>query len=399
MVRYTIFANAGGLACEKRTDSVRGYISSAAAFTNFLDGFLKKNYKVKIKGDDFFLCTKDEAIKLQGFSKISDEKILEDLKRDLLYTIRRKGYVDLSDRPNNHPRRLHRSESEKVVIKVCSGVALSAGITVGVFAYTGKSVSEPASIVSSESRHSYPLGRFDDPMGRVEPISIMDQDLSMPIPVKEAYLEYSDLSSKPKALNAKENYFDLIKRDAKRFGQDENILLGIATQERGVHSKEIDEGGGLGLMQIQYDVWIGSTIDYYELNERTGEFDKKSIKITDELLESLEGNIMAGSIILQQCMRDSNYNIPMAIQMYNQGVGSIRRIVNIYCDGTDKTFEDVRDNPEDIGWLDYRSLRKGDPNYLENVMQWIKEDTFTVTNPRTGEEISFRLTNERGMRL
>lgn len=407
MIKYTIFENNMGLACEKRNETQKGYITSESVFKDLLAYVMSSNYRIKIRDKDVFLCHKDFMLKLKDFEQIRDYKLLEELKRDIMHKIRREGFVDLTERGYSGPKRLKRNEQEIKIIKACTELVAIAGITVSIISYKAKPTpkeipNETSHIVETVTPKATTLS-YEIPTEKAnrpsKPTSYMDREISMPIPIKEAYLPFDDLSSEPKAINAKNNYFDTISNAAHRFGLDKNILLGIATQERGIHSDKIDEGGGLGLMQIQYDVWIGSTIDYYELNEETNTFERKSIKITDDLLKSLEGNIFAGSIILQQCMRISNYNIPMAIQMYNQGRGAINTIVDTYAKANNKEKEDVINNPEDFGWLDYRYLKKGDPNYLENVMKWIDEDTFTVTNTSTNEEISFRITNQKGVQM
>lgn len=53
-------------------------------------------------------------------------------------------------------------------------------------------------------------------------------------------IDFSDRTSDEKAVNAKENYYELVGKYAKTYGIDKDLIMAIATQEKGVHSTEID---------------------------------------------------------------------------------------------------------------------------------------------------------------
>lgn len=215
------------------------------------------------------------------------------------------------------------------------------------------------------------------------------------IDIDKAYLEFEDLSDSEKAVTAKENYFDIMEKYAKKYGLDPYLVLSIATQERGVHASKIDAGGGVGLMQIQYAVWKGKPIDYYELNLETNSYERHSIsEITDDMLMNVDSNIQLGCLILQECLRNSNYNIPLAIQMYNMGYGSIYNMVEKYATDNGMTRADVFNNPYDLGWMNYRDNYPGDPHYLENVNKWADYNKFTVINVFNNEEVTMEFSND-----
>lgn len=181
-------------------------------------------------------------------------------------------------------------------------------------------------------------------------------------------LDYEDRSNTQKANFARENYGDMIEKYANMYGLDANLMLGIATQERGVHSSTQDKGGATGLMQVQNSVWIGHEIDAY--NFETGKYDR--FKVTKEMIGDLETNIQLGCMIFQDCLGYVDYNIPMAVQCYNFGIGNMNKVINYYAKETGQTKEDVLNNQNDIGWMDYRDIiSNGDPNYVNNVFSWI----------------------------
>ena len=208
------------------------------------------------------------------------------------------------------------------------------------------------------------------------------------------YLEFDDLSETDKAIKCKELYYDIIKKYSHKYGLDPDLVLGMATQERGIHSNEIDSGGGIGLMQVQYSVWVNNSITYYELNDETGEYEKKTMTITDEKLRDLETNIQIGCLILQDCLISSHYNIPIAVQMYNMGIGEIYKMLDNYRATNGLSRNDILDNPKDTGWLGYRISR-----YLEAINKWVYDNNFTVINVKTGEAVSIEFTNENEVAL
>lgn len=81
-------------------------------------------------------------------------------------------------------------------------------------------------------------------------------------------IDYNDRSNTEKAYITQAYYGDLINKYSKMYGMDPNLVLAIATQERGIHGTTIDVGGAIGLMQIQYNVWAGQKISAY--NFQTG---------------------------------------------------------------------------------------------------------------------------------
>ena len=74
------------------------------------------------------------------------------------------------------------------------------------------------------------------------------------------YYDYEDRSNSVDLYRTKELYGDIIEKTANTYGLDPNLVLAIATQERGIHSSQKDPGGATGLMQIQGGAWIGEKL-------------------------------------------------------------------------------------------------------------------------------------------
>lgn len=190
---------------------------------------------------------------------------------------------------------------------------------------------------------------------------------------------YEDNYDSDKAVTTRAKYGYMISLYAERYGLDPNLMIAIATQERGEHSTTMDSGGATGIMQIQNDVWLGEKIQAY--NYETGKYDSFVVDINK--IQNLETNIQIGCMYFQNCLNYMNYNIPAAIQCYNMGSGNMDMILNAYANDAGMTKDDVLKTQVDNNWMDYRYLTNGvgDANYVENVVRWLGTDkTVSVLN-------------------
>ena len=179
-------------------------------------------------------------------------------------------------------------------------------------------------------------------------------------------LKIEDETESAKANKTKELYYDIIERYANMYGISPEVILAIATQERGVHSDTIDSGGAIGLMQVQASVWDGKDLEVYNYETNS----KEKIHITLDNLRDVSFNIRVGCAIFQEYLNQMQGNYPLAIQTYNMGPGSVNKILNAYCLSSGKTKDEVIKS-DDLGWLEYRnSSYPGDPSYLEHVLRY-----------------------------
>ena len=186
------------------------------------------------------------------------------------------------------------------------------------------------------------------------------------------HLDYEDRSNTDKAIIAKEKYGDIIDKYAQSYGLDSRLVLAIATQERGVHSDQMDPGGATGLMQIQNAVWVDNEISAY--NFELGK--EESFIVKKDMLSDVDKNIQIGCMALQNNMQYMNYNIIAAIQCYNMGYGNMIKILDAYAKDKGITREEVLANQDDCGWLNYRNMiNVGDQKYVEHVLSWMGQDT------------------------
>lgn len=185
--------------------------------------------------------------------------------------------------------------------------------------------------------------------------------------IKDSDIDYGSLSDSQKAENTRNLYGDIIEKYCNMYGLDSNVICALATQERGVHSDTVDDGGAIGLMQIQVSVWTHEVITPY--NYETEKQEEIYISLDD--LRDVDFNIKVGCAIFQDYLKKMDGNYVAAIQCYNMGDGAMYSILNDYSYSTGRSVEDILKDSNDYGWLEYRNDGyAGDPNYLEHVMRY-----------------------------
>lgn len=179
-----------------------------------------------------------------------------------------------------------------------------------------------------------------------------------------------------KYLSVIENYGNIVRKMAEISGIDEDIITCVLAQERGIHSSVLDEGGAIGISQIQVNQHLGSTLTLY--NVMTSE--EETFVVTMELLQSAEGNIKVGVALLQKALIVFKGNILLALQTYNYGEGAVLTVVK----RTGYTLDEINENFRDISWVeevyDYSNRKGGygDKEYIDNVLSRYPSDELTI---------------------
>lgn len=182
-------------------------------------------------------------------------------------------------------------------------------------------------------------------------------------------------------------YNEMITNISNEYGIDPRIMLGIATQESGIHNPD-KRGPAIGLMQIERVIWDGESISAYNYSKGTTEI----LNITEEQLKDLEFNIRTSCIIFRNCLKNSNYNVPVAIQMYNFGYGNMKKLfMSAY--GNNTNFKEKCIDC-DNSWLEYRdNILAGDKKYLEHILSYI-EDAEDIQIKNGEEIVSYNFMNK-----
>ncbi|MBQ6323843.1 MAG: transglycosylase SLT domain-containing protein [Bacilli bacterium] len=205
------------------------------------------------------------------------------------------------------------------------------------------------------------------------------------------HFSYEERTKTNNIERAKE-YIDLFEKYGNMYGVDPHILLAIAAQESGGNHYDNlkDELPASGIMQIEKSVHTGESISAY--NFETNKID--NLLITEENLKDLETNIQIATILFKNCLKENNYNIPLAIQAYNYGYGNIYYLLASCSKSENITIDEIKNNPTINCWLNYRkNISVGDPEYVEHVLSYLDTGSLTVRTS-TGDIVTVNLKND-----
>lgn len=379
---YYFYPQERSFVCRKiQNGETKGYIERYDEVQALISYFYHADFYVKANDQKIKLISDKYTITLKNDEHLFEFEIFDRLTYVIKKNVKANGYIFLEPPCTRKTVSRNNKHANKFIMKTLT-LGISGLIALNLF--MGMAQGETAPIDTPEPTQTIYIVP-DDELSKytIEP----EEDIDT------VYIDYENLYNEEKAQITKEKYFDKIKTSAEAYGLDPDLVLGMATQERGVHATEVDPGGGIGLMQIQYSVWAGHELTAKIWDDSKQEYVTKTLTVTDELMKDIDSNIEMGCMILQQCLKLSKYNILVATQMYNMGVGSMYDILDAYAADTGQTREDILNNPEDTGWLNYRTMKKGDPEYIENVNKWIADNSFAVTNVETGESVKLEISN------
>ena len=196
-----------------------------------------------------------------------------------------------------------------------------------------------------------------------------------------------------KYINMVDTYGDEVRKYAKMYGLDPELVMAIGTLERGVHSTEVDYNGGLGLFQIQVAgpwSWIGEKVRAY--NILSGEYDE--IIIDEDNVRDISNNIQVGCMILQNELVSANYNVAIAVTAYNYGSVNMNTVLRVCSTNTGIPMSELKQLANTSCWLDYRDcISGGDSTYLEDVFKYVEPNTILSFTKSNGEEVRIAYMN------
>lgn len=165
-----------------------------------------------------------------------------------------------------------------------------------------------------------------------------------------------------------------IKKYANKYMIDENLVMAIASQERGTHSQTMDDGGGLGIMQVQVAVHPDDSAFSTVINDN-GNIKKSQFVYHYNEYITLDGNIEAGCALLQYYLNYFNGNMAMAVYAYNSGQGPVNNAIVAYASETGLSYESIMANKSDLDWTKYLDREY----YLPAVLSWLDTDNLTMS--------------------
>lgn len=187
------------------------------------------------------------------------------------------------------------------------------------------------------------------------------------------------------------------------YGVDPYILMAKAMQESSFSHNSCLPGGsnynGYGMGIMQHESPDGRQIVAY--NYKTGQEDV--IRVTYDNAMDLEMNIKMGAMHFQNCLKNNNGNILLALQAYNYGQGMVNSILTRYGRDQGMTVDEIKSNYSDIGWMEYVTDAHnnawryigdwngyyGDANYIRNVLRYFVGDAACYYYD--GEQVLFDL--------
>lgn len=399
---YIISLNTKGLQCQNKRQHKK--IKDFTELNKIIDNFISLKFTIKIDNNNLILENCNTIIFLKDYSSLIEYSAFEKLKSSINETIKNDGFTDISNK-NQLNKKIKKNKDCFQIVKTVGTILTLLGFTSG---FSLGLLTNNTLFQEKEEIMSNIIKKPNVNISIIEKRQILTLEKMYLNALRElsnnnyhyGYLNFTNKSNSTKAVNARNNYYDVMCKCAKELGLDPDLILAIATQESGLHSANIYEDenhvkrGAVGLMQIMYEVWAGSNVTYYSYNETTKTFYQKTITVTEDTLTSIEGNILIGSIILQRCMIAADYNIPAAIQMYNQGVGGASKSIKAYASNIGSTYDEVLHNPNDLGWLQYTSFSAGDAYYLSHINSWSNTNYFKVINVFNLEEVKYKFTND-----
>ena len=205
------------------------------------------------------------------------------------------------------------------------------------------------------------------------------------------HYEYEDRSDSSVIENVNQ-YDEIFQKYAKMYGVDVNLLKAMAAQEScGDHYGNLEGGPATGIMQIE-NIWhIGYTT--YAYNVETQEID--SIDVDENNIKDIDTNIRLGAMILRECLEYYDYNIPLAIQAYNFGMGNVDEVLAYCTTSSNVSSDNIINEPSNNIWTKYRSyIDVGDPEYLEHVFSYLGNTKSINVQDRNGNTHTLTIEND-----
>ncbi len=348
---------------------------------------LDEDLVIKYSSNDFVFIVKKykDILPLQSLINL-DNNIRKYFEKTSLNKIRNKKVK----RENKY--------TNKVIV---ASIILATIISTGFHANYSKDISN----VNTSSAYTISIDNIDDTSSNinfnVEDIESEESDDISSEEIKETnttqdktdiVIEHEDLSNELRKQNTETKYGSILKKYSDIYGLDYNLMVAIATQERGEHSTQMDKGGATGLMQIQNSAFVGKNLTAYNFESNNNE----TVSITENNIKDLDFNIKLGCMILQNALRYMDYNILAGLQCYNMGNGNMSKVLKPYSYSTDKSVDEILADQKDIGWLDYRNNSKaGDPTYIENVLRWMNPKSVIEIKKTDGSKVKLSVGNEK----
>ena len=293
--------------------------------------------------------------------------------------------------PSNHIPKVNRVKKSKLPAKQIIAGALSLSMGMSLLAGLIKEEINKEEFVDGNPPISYTVATSIPQLEKESNISV-DTLMNLAFPNRTESNRVSENLSK---LEETKQYFgDAISYYSQRYGIPYEIACAQITQER----PNIENGVCINPCQITYEYFVGQnmTVPVYDENGFTGNYD--TFLVTEEMLNSKEGNVKVGLAYTRYCI-DKFDSLIMGLFAYNQG----ESVLGIACNHYGVNIEDYLGEENAIKARDminryYEEKNKshGDKNYLENVFSYLElsdRGSITLTYYVNGVEKTMEIHN------
>lgn len=203
-------------------------------------------------------------------------------------------------------------------------------------------------------------------------------------------------------------FVEMIEQRANRWGISFDLLYDIVSQEYGGPNDKAN------ICHVVFDSWKDQVISAYNNDTQRVEYivltdnpenyekileDRSNAgkpncvdqTISREEIQNPETSLAVAGIILQFSDKYYKGNTPLAIQAFNNGVGTVDKIVNKTAEATGNTYDVIVADIDGVYWLKFRDVgQTSDPNYFYNVAKHVSErggnvNTYSIKISRNGE--------------
>ena len=293
--------------------------------------------------------------------------------------------------PSNHIPKVNRVKKSKLPAKQIIAGALSLSIGMSLLAGLIKEEINKEEFVDVTPPISYTVATSIPQLEKESNISV-DTIMNLAFPNRTESNRVSENLSK---LEETKQYFgDAISYYSQRYGIPYEIACAQITQER----PNIENGVCINPCQITYEYFVGQnmTVPVYDENGFTGNYD--TFLVTEEMLNSKEGNVKVGLAYTRYCI-DKFDSLIMGLFAYNQG----ESVLGIACDHYGVNIEDYLGEENAIKareminrYYEEKNKSHGDKNYVENVFSYLElsdRGSITLTYYVNGVEKTMEIHN------
>ncbi len=266
--------------------------------------------------------------------------------------------------------------------------SFASSILLGLYLICGAKSLSTAAKSGEISRNQSEISIILDDDTIKEPVIAENDSKMQNMPVAEMQFiqlkELDDLSWASKFTYVQGCYYQIFDKYADITGNNSNLMMALATQEKGFHEPIRDVNGDVGICQINPDVWLRQDadgnyqeyLDYYDFNDHQW----KSF-LFDEGIYDLDQNIFASNVIFQNNLRLFKGNLIAALYAYNWGPTATKEKIETIAKKYDIDYDTFLINPPDYDWITEFDLMVDGPNnttikvnYALDVLRYLPKD-------------------------